>query len=92
MKYFYNKNIFLLLKIIYKILSNSAGDHLFVIRIDSQDALFDDENHDDYLDLRVWKLDDRNQEYHWIEFENESNLSKSYPFYLVNFPAVIERA
>ena len=91
------------MKFYYKVLSSSAGDHLLVIRIDrlqaSIDSMYDINNNIndvDCLNLRVWQLNDRNPEHHWpmhwMELENDSNLCKSYPFYAVNFPPVIERA
>ena len=72
---------------INKIRLSSAGERLLIIRIDKQD---DFENGDEFSEVRVWQLNDRNPVHHWREFENDSNLSKNYPYYAVNFPPVIE--
>ena len=67
---------------------SSAGDRLLIIRIDET-------NYDEYFDecskVHVWQLNDRNRPNHWVEFEKDSNLCKSYPFYAMNFPPVIGR-
>ena len=65
---------------------SSAGDRLLIIRIDER---YDDEYVNQCSKLRVWQLNDRNSEHHWVEFEKDSNLCKSYPFYAINFPPVI---
>ena len=59
-----------------------------MIRIDET---YDDEYVNQCSKLRVWQLNDRNPKHRWVEFEKDSNLCKSYPFYAMNFPPVIGR-
>ena len=71
-----------------KIRVSFDGDRLLIIRID-RTGVHGNYNH--CSKLRVWQLNDRNPEHNWKEFEKDSNLCKSYPFYAMNFPPVIER-